>query len=157
MPGALALAAATPALMPGWISRPSAMPISTAMKAVRANQSNVCQTSVAALESCRRLLIEATIADPEFVQFPPTAIDVGLDPAPLATEALRGEGARLINQAGEAFMARYEPAGDLASRDLVARAMVRESLRTGAPVYLSLAHLDAAFVRGRFPTIAEDL
>ena len=48
-------------------------------------------------------------------------------------------------------MERYEPAGDLASRDLVSRAMVREAERTGAPVYLTLAHLAPAFVRERFP------
>ena len=46
----------------------------------------------------------ATIADPEFVQFHPTAIDIGRDPAPLATEAIRGEGATLVNKAGERFM-----------------------------------------------------
>jgi L-aspartate oxidase len=50
-------------------------------------------------------------------------------------------------------MERYEPAGDLASRDLVSRAMVREAERTGGPVYLSLAHLAPAFVHERFPTI----
>jgi L-aspartate oxidase len=50
-------------------------------------------------------------------------------------------------------MERYEGAGDLASRDLVARAIVRESERSGAPVSLSLAHLDPEFVRRRFPTI----
>jgi L-aspartate oxidase len=66
---------------------------------------------------------------------------------------LRGEGAKLINNAGEAFMERYEPGGDLASRDLVSRAMVREAERTAAPVYLSLTHLAPAFVRERFPTI----
>ena len=52
-------------------------------------------------------------------------------------------------------MARYEPAGDLAPRDRVARAIVRESERTGAPVYLSLQHLDPAYVHARFPFIAE--
>ena len=52
-------------------------------------------------------------------------------------------------------MQRYEPAGDLASRDLVARAIVREARRTGAPIYLSMAHLDPDYVRSRFPTIAE--
>jgi L-aspartate oxidase len=51
-------------------------------------------------------------------------------------------------------MQRYEPAGELASRDLVSRAIVREMQRTGQPVYLTMAHLDAAYVRGRFPTIA---
>ena len=52
-------------------------------------------------------------------------------------------------------MARYEPAGDLASRDLVARAIVKEVARTAAPVYLTMSHLDAEYVRRRFPTIAE--
>jgi L-aspartate oxidase len=52
-------------------------------------------------------------------------------------------------------MSREDPAGDLAPRDRVARAMVRESERTGAPVYLSLAHLPAAAMRERFPMIAE--
>lgn len=100
-------------------------------------------------------LAGARVADMEFVQFHPTALQVTGAPRFLLSEALRGEGARLINAEGEAFMARYEPAGDLASRDLVSRAMVREAARTGGPLYLSLAHLDAAFVRGRFPTIAQ--
>jgi L-aspartate oxidase len=62
----------------------------------------------------------ALIADPEFVQFHPTAIDVGRDPAPLATEALRGEGAHLVNNKGESFVS------DLAPRDVVARAIHAE-------------------------------
>ncbi|MGE4244315.1 FAD-binding protein, partial [Ramlibacter sp.] len=99
-------------------------------------------------------LAGARVADMEFVQFHPTVLSAVGAPRFLLTEALRGEGAHLINRHGEAFMARYESAGDLASRDLVARAMVRESLRTDAPVYLSLAHLDGVFVRERFPTIA---
>jgi L-aspartate oxidase len=82
-------------------------------------------------------------------------LNVPGSPRFLLSEALRGEGARLINEAGEPFMIRYEPAGDLASRDLVSRAIVREMERTQAPVYLSLAHLDASFVRVRFPTIAD--
>ena len=65
----------------------------------------------------------AVIADPEFVQFHPTALDVAADPAPLATESLRGEGSRLINADGTAFMSRYHPQGDLAPRDVVARAI----------------------------------
>jgi L-aspartate oxidase len=97
----------------------------------------------------------ARIVDLEFIQFHPTVMSVPGTPRFLLSEALRGEGARLINEAGEPFMTRYEPAGDLASRDLVSRAIVREMERTRAPVYLSLAHLDAAFVRARFPTIAE--
>lgn len=71
-------------------------------------------------------LAGAVIADPEFVQFHPTAIDIGRDPAPLATEALRGEGAVLVNAAGERFMAAYHPAAELAPRDVVARAIHAE-------------------------------
>jgi L-aspartate oxidase len=71
-------------------------------------------------------LAGAVIGDPEFVQFHPTAIDIGRDPAPLATEALRGEGAVLINAAGERFMSRYHPKAELAPRDVVARAIHAE-------------------------------
>ncbi len=99
-------------------------------------------------------LAGARVMDMEFMQFHPTVLSAPGAPRFLLTEALRGEGARLVNRDGEAFMGRYEAAGDLASRDLVARAMAREAIRTGAPVYLSLAHLDAGFVRRRFPTIA---
>jgi L-aspartate oxidase len=95
------------------------------------------------------------ICDMEFVQFHPTALDVGGHPRTLLSEALRGEGARLLNGSGERFTARYDPAGDLAPRDRVARAIVLERRRTGEPVYLSLAHLDPAFVRRRFPTAVE--
>jgi len=71
-------------------------------------------------------LAGAEIADPEFVQFHPTAIDIGRDPAPLATEALRGEGAVLRDRDGRAFMADYHPARELAPRDVVARAIHAE-------------------------------
>ncbi|MDG2523565.1 L-aspartate oxidase [Caulobacter segnis] len=71
-------------------------------------------------------LAGARIADPEFVQFHPTAIDIGADPAPLATEALRGEGAFLVDVFGEPFMTRYDPRGDLAPRDVVARGLHAE-------------------------------
>ena len=96
----------------------------------------------------------ARVADLEFVQFHPTVLSAEGAPRFLLSEALRGEGARLVNHDGERFVQRYEPAGDLASRDLVARAIVREVQRTGAPVYLSMAHMDPDYVRRRFPTIA---
>ena len=96
----------------------------------------------------------AHVADLEFVQFHPTALMLPGQPRFLLSEALRGEGARLVNAAGEPFMTRYDPAGDLAARDRVARGIVRETERSGA-VYLTLAHLDSAFVHGRFPLIAE--
>lgn len=67
-------------------------------------------------------LAGAEILDPEFVQFHPTAIDVGLDPAPLATEALRGEGARLVDGGGRFLLGEADDA-DLKPRDVVARAV----------------------------------
>ncbi len=97
----------------------------------------------------------ARVADLEFVQFHPTVLSAEGAPRFLLSEALRGEGARLVNEAGDRFVQRYEPAGDLASRDLVARAIVREAQRTGAPIYLTMAHLDPEYVRRRFPTITE--
>ena len=68
----------------------------------------------------------AVLADTEFVQFHPTAIAIGRDPAPLASEAMRGEGAILVNGDGERFMAKIHPQGDLAPRDVVARAVFAE-------------------------------
>lgn len=100
-------------------------------------------------------LAGAQVADLEFVQFHPTVLNVPGAPRYLLSEALRGEGAVLINENGERFMARYDPSGDLAARDRVARAIVRESARTGAPVYLSLAHLPAVEVHARFPHISD--
>ena len=97
----------------------------------------------------------AGVGDLEFVQFHPTALKVPGQPRFLLSEALRGEGGRLVNAAGEAFMTRYDPAGDLAPRDRVARGIVREAQRTGADVYLTLDRLDPAFVHARFPLISE--
>ena len=94
------------------------------------------------------------VADLEFVQFHPTALMLPGEPRFLLSEALRGEGARLLNAQGEPFMHRYDPAGDMASRDRVARGIVRETERTGA-VYLSMEHLDPAFVHSRFPLISD--
>jgi L-aspartate oxidase len=96
----------------------------------------------------------ARVADLEFVQFHPTALMMPGEPRFLLSEALRGEGARLLNAEGQPFMHGYDPAGDLAPRDRVARAIVRETDRTGA-VYLTMDHLDPAFVHARFPLITE--
>ena len=97
-------------------------------------------------------LAGAVIADPEFVQFHPTAIDIGLDPAPLATEALRGDGARLIDAAGEPFMARHHPLGDLAPRDVVARA-IHEQRLTGQGAFLDARQAIGDHFPDLFPTV----
>src|SRR5579872_7470939 len=75
----------------------------------------------------------AEIEDIEFVQFHPTALHLDGAPRFLLSEALRGEGARLLNAAGERFMPRYHALGELAPRDVVSRAIVAEMTRTAAP------------------------
>jgi L-aspartate oxidase len=94
----------------------------------------------------------ACLGDLEFMQFHPTAIDVGLDPAPLATEALRGEGARLVDRDGAPFMAAYDAAGDLAARDVVARAIHRQR-REGRGAYLDARAAIGAHFQQAFPTV----
>jgi L-aspartate oxidase len=94
----------------------------------------------------------ARIADAEFVQFHPTAIAIGRDPAPLASEAIRGEGAILINAAGERFMGKLHPQAELAPRDIVARGVFAE-IAAGHGAYLDArAAIGAAFA-DRFPTV----
>src|SRR5579864_728626 len=96
----------------------------------------------------------AEISDIEFVQFHPTALHVAGAPAFLLSEALRGEGAYLINGNGERFMQRYHRMADLAPRDVVARAIVSEMRSTDAPhVFLDLRHRGEHFIRSRFPRI----
>ena len=96
----------------------------------------------------------ARVIDLEFIQFHPTALSLAGHPRFLLSEALRGEGAKLINESGDAFMSSVDPAGDLAPRDRVARAITKEVKRTGSPVYLTLDALPEEFVRKRFPLIA---
>lgn len=98
----------------------------------------------------------ATLTDVEFVQFHPTALYTG-DPhgqLPLVTEALRGEGAVLRDDAGRAFMAGRHPLADLAPRDVVARAIHDVMTTTGRPhVWLDATALDPAVLTGHFPTV----
>jgi L-aspartate oxidase len=96
----------------------------------------------------------ALIADPEFVQFHPTAIDIGRDPAPLATEALRGEGAHLVDRTGHAFMADYHKLGDLAPRDEVARAIHAER-EAGRGAFLDCRKAIGSHFPEHFPTVFE--
>ena len=96
----------------------------------------------------------AEIGDIEFVQFHPTALHVEGAPRFLLSEALRGEGGRLLNAQGERFMGRYHALEDLAPRDVVSRSIMAEMDRTGGShVFLDLSHLPPAHVRERFPRI----
>ena len=96
----------------------------------------------------------AVLEDMEFVQFHPTALYLPSSPPFLLSEAMRGEGGKLRNVKGECFMERYDPAGVLAPRDIVARAIWSEMAATRSRyVYLDVTHLGAAFIRHRFPTI----
>jgi L-aspartate oxidase len=94
----------------------------------------------------------ATLRNLEFVQFHPTAIAVGRDPMPLASEAVRGEGAILINDRAERFMADIEGA-ELAPRDVVARAIARE-IAAGRSVFLDARAALGSRFGDRFPSIA---
>jgi len=96
----------------------------------------------------------AEMANLEFVQFHPTCLFHPEAKSFLISEAVRGEGARLINGRGERFMERYHTLEELAPRDIVARAMDQEMKLSGDPcVYLDLRHLDADFIRQRFPNL----
>jgi len=95
----------------------------------------------------------AAIRDIEFVQFHPTALKLKGAPSFLLSEALRGEGARLLNVRGERFMTEYDPRGELAARDIVARAMVAEMRRTQSGHVLLDLSGRGDFVRTRFPRI----
>ncbi len=89
----------------------------------------------------------------QFVQFHPTTLYLGAERF-LISEALRGEGAELVDSAGRAFMADYDPAGSLAPRDIVARGIHQVMHETGAPcVYLDITHKPADWIRSRFPQI----
>ena len=94
----------------------------------------------------------AVIRDPEFVQFHPTALDIGADPAPLATEALRGAGAILVNKNGRPFMGEYDKNGDLGPRDIVARAVEAE-IKAGQGAFLDAREAVGAKFAEAFPTV----
>jgi L-aspartate oxidase len=94
----------------------------------------------------------AVLRDLEFVQFHPTAMALGGDPLPLATEAIRGEGAILVNGSGERFMADL-PSAELAPRDIVARAIF-EQIEAGQEVFLNASMALGERFAQRFPTVA---
>jgi L-aspartate oxidase len=142
------------------VGDPTAKPVSIASRAVvlatggighlYAVTTNPAEASGLGLAIAARA--GAVIADPEFVQFHPTAIMVGRDPAPLATEALRGEGATLINDRGERFMLARHPLAELAPRDIVARGVFAE-IAAGHGAFLDAREALGAHFAEKFPTV----
>ncbi|WP_407159252.1 L-aspartate oxidase [Bradyrhizobium sp. STM 3557] len=96
----------------------------------------------------------AIIADPEFVQFHPTAMMVGRDPAPLVTEALRGEGAILVSRRGQRFMLARHTLAELAPRDIVARGVAAE-IAAGRGAFLDAREALGDDFAEKFPTVYE--
>ena len=98
----------------------------------------------------------AEMADMEFVQFHPTALNVENAPRFLLSEAMRGEGGILRNKFGTRFMGDYDERLELAPRDIVSRSIVAEMRKTGTrTVFLDMTALDEDFLRERFPKIYE--
>jgi L-aspartate oxidase len=97
----------------------------------------------------------AVLADMEFMQFHPTVLYIAGSSRSLITEAMRGEGAILVDASGHRFMFDYDERGELAPRDIVSGSIVEQMAKTAHPcVYLQLNHLDPDYVRQRFPGIA---
>lgn len=100
----------------------------------------------------------ARVRDMEFIQFHPTALHKEGAPSYLISEAVRGEGAHLLNPDGVRFMVGRHPLAELAPRDIVSREIFSELEKYEATeMTLSLKHLDPDFIRGRFPTISKEL
>jgi L-aspartate oxidase len=96
------------------------------------------------------------LQDLEFMQFHPTTLYIAGASRALITEALRGEGAILVDCNGSAFMKEYDDAAELAPRDIVSRAILSQMLKTNSThVYLDIRHLDKKHFAKRFPTISE--
>lgn len=98
--------------------------------------------------------VGARLIDLEYVQFHPTVFYGNNAPHFLITEALRGEGAVLVNSQGDKFVDAFHPLGSLAPRDIVARAIHQEMVTSGAPcVFLDLSALKSGYISERFPFI----
>lgn len=96
----------------------------------------------------------AKLRDMEFMQFHPTVLYIAGSSRSLITEAMRGEGAHLVDRNGHRFMLDYDDRAELAPRDVVSQAIVDQMSKLRQPnVYLDLSHLDANFIHERFPGI----
>ncbi len=97
----------------------------------------------------------AVMRDMEFMQFHPTVLYIAGSSRTLITEAVRGDGAYLVDATGHRFMGEYDPRLELAPRDVVSKAIVNQMEKTQSPcVFLTMKHLDSDHVRSRFPGIA---
>ena len=100
----------------------------------------------------------AKLADMEFIQFHPTALMIPGQDAFLLSEAIRGEGAYLLDKNNQRFMTDIHPQGELAPRDVVASAIYRQMKKDNSPnVYLSLQHLNKKYIKERFSVIYEEI
>jgi L-aspartate oxidase len=98
----------------------------------------------------------AQLRDMEFIQFHPTVLYIAGSSRSLITEAIRGEGGQLVDRNGHRFMPDYDARGELAPRDIVSHAIVQQMEKTRhSNVYLDLSHLNADFVKRRFPGISQ--
>ena len=98
----------------------------------------------------------AVCRDLEFVQFHPTVLYIAGGSRSLITEAMRGEGAKLVDKNGRQFMTDYDERGELAPRDVVSRSIVKQMKKTNSSnVFLDLTHKDADWIRKRFPGIVK--
>jgi len=99
----------------------------------------------------------AVLQDMEFVQFHPTSLHLAGAPRFLLTEAIRGEGGLLLNIHGKRFMDSYHPKAELAPRDIVSRAIIKEMEKTGSTnVYLDVTHLKDLNLQERFPQVFQN-
>ena len=98
--------------------------------------------------------VGAKLVDMEFVQFHPTALDVGIDPMPLATEAIRGEGGTLVNENGKRFMLDTHEKAELASRDIVSKAIFAQQ-RQGHSTFLNCTGIDSKIFAEFFPNVSK--
>ena len=118
---------------------------------------NTTNSSVATGDGiCLAKKLGANIKKMSYIQFHPTALDVDVEERPLISEAVRGEGAYLLNERGQRFMHKYSPMAELAPRDDVCKGILAEARIQGSNhFYLDISHKDSDYVKKRFPYIYE--